>query len=57
MSKQIARGKKLKVGAYIKADVWLQGHILNGHALRSRYEGADKSVSVADFSKHLRKLN
>ena len=51
------RGKKPRVGAFIQADVWLQGHILNQTAKRNGYEGVDWSTRPADFWKSLRKPN
>ena len=32
----------LSIGAMLAAEVWLQGHVLDDHALRLRYEGADR---------------
>lgn len=51
------RGVKPRVGAFIEADIWLQGHILNETARRNGYEGVDWSNCPADFWKNLRKPN
>ncbi len=51
------RGKKPRIGSFIEADVWLQGHILNQTAKRNGYEGVDWSSHPADFWKSLRKPN
>ena len=46
-----------RVGAFIEADIWLQGHILNETTKRNGYEGVDWSTRPADFWKNLRKPN
>lgn len=56
-SRRTLQGAKLRVGSYIKADVWLQGHILNKFDLRSTYEGVDLSYRTVDFWKKFKKLN
>lgn len=48
---------ELSVGAFLKADAWLQGHILSNQRRRSLYEGIDYSVSAADFWKKFKRLN
>ncbi len=50
-------GTELKIGAYLNAEVWLQGHIFNETRIMARYEGIDWKYSNADFWKNLRKLN
>jgi hypothetical protein len=57
VNRRALRGKTPKVGAFIEADVWLQGHILNQSAKRNGYEGVDWSTHTADFWKTLRKPN
>jgi hypothetical protein len=47
----------LAVGATLDAEVWLQGHVLDEHALRSRYEGVDYACSRASFWSALRRKN
>src|ERR671933_103996 len=39
------RGGELTVGAYVAAEVWLQGHVLDRKTLQSRYEGLDQSCA------------
>ncbi|HEY0006486.1 MAG TPA: hypothetical protein VGB17_17015 [Pyrinomonadaceae bacterium] len=51
------RGKRLAVGATVSAEVWLQGHVLDERALRSRYEGVDRSHSKASFWSSLKRRN
>lgn len=53
----LSGAKRLRVGSRIKADVWLQGHIINQTNFISNYEGVDWSSTKADFWKHLKKLN
>ena len=48
---------ELAVGASLEAEVWLQGHVLDEHALRSRYEGVDHAYSRASFWSSLRRKN
>jgi hypothetical protein len=50
-------GNELFVGACLKADVWLQGHIFSESTRRSSYEGVDYSVQTVDFWKKFKKLN
>lgn len=49
--------KLLRIGANIKADVWLQGHIVAESTFLSSYEGVDWSAGAADFWKNYKKLN
>jgi hypothetical protein len=51
------RGDTLMPGATLDAEIWLQGHVLDELALRSRYEGVDISCSAADFWRQLRRTN
>lgn len=50
-------GESLHVGATVKADVWLQGHIVSESTFYSRYEGVDYTYRTVDFWKSFRKLN
>ncbi|HQU83829.1 MAG TPA: hypothetical protein PKY59_11915 [Pyrinomonadaceae bacterium] len=49
--------EKLKVGAFLRADVWLQGHIFDEKAKRKLYEGVDWKVETVDFWKLFKKPN
>jgi hypothetical protein len=51
------RGDTLAPGVMLDAEIWLQGHVLDELALRSRYEGVDVSCSAADFWSRLRRNN
>jgi hypothetical protein len=42
-------GDGLVVGGSLRADVWLQGHIVSESTRRIAYEGVDYSVSTVDF--------
>jgi hypothetical protein len=55
--RRLIGGKLLRVGANVKADVWLQGHIVAESTFFSNYEGVDWSASAADFWKNYKKLN
>ena len=57
VSLEVPRGGSLAVGATLDAEVWLQGHVLDEHALRSRYEGVDYACSRASFWSGLRRRN
>ncbi len=50
-------GEDLYIGAMIKADVWLQGHIVSESTLYSHYEGVDYTRRIADFWQHLKRVN
>jgi hypothetical protein len=57
VNQRALRGEALKVGATLDAEVWLQGHVLDEHALRSRYEGIDSAYSLGSFWSGLRRKN
>jgi hypothetical protein len=57
VNQRALHGDELFVGAFLKADVWLQGHILSESTRRSSYEGVDYSVRTVDFWKKFKKLN
>lgn len=49
--------EKLRVGAFLHADIWLQGHILCQSAASNLYEGIDWSLRPVDFWKSFKKPN
>jgi len=57
VNRRALRGSRLEVGATLDAEVWLQGHVLDEHALRSRYEGVDLAHSVSSFWSRLKRSN
>jgi hypothetical protein len=49
---------ELKIGSFINAEVWLQGHLMNEIRPRSTYEGVDWRYSeTSDFWNSLRRKN
>jgi hypothetical protein len=44
-------------GAMLAAEVWLQGHVLDERALRSRYEGIDRAYATSNFWSGLKRRN
>jgi hypothetical protein len=57
INQRALRGDALHVGATVSADVWLQGHVLDPRALRSRYEGIDAATTRAAMWQNLRRRN
>ncbi len=57
VNRRALQTENLQIGAFIKTDVWLQGHILSENALLSAYEGVDLSYRTVDFWKKFRRLN
>jgi len=57
VNRRALRGEPLSVGATLDAEVWLQGHVLDELALRSRYEGVDHACSYANFWSGLKRGN
>ncbi len=51
------RGGQLGVGSTLSAEVWLQGHVLDEIAMRSRYEGVDRAYSSVHFWSRLARKN
>lgn len=47
----------LRIGAIVKADIWLQGHIVSQSTFLSSYEGVDRSINQTDFWRNLKRLN
>lgn len=50
-------GEKLRIGAFLKADAWLQGHVLSENVVRRKYEGVDRRHSTVDFWQSFKKPN
>jgi hypothetical protein len=57
VNRRALKGARLQVGAFIKADVWLQGHIISENTRRAGYEGVDWSSQTVDFWSSFKKLN
>jgi hypothetical protein len=57
VNQRALRGDELATGATLDAEVWLQGHVLDEEALRSRYEGVDLGCSAGRFWEALKRSN
>ncbi len=57
VNRRALHGGQLSVGAMLSAEVWLQGHVLDERALRSRYEGADRAYAIGAYWSGLRRKN
>jgi hypothetical protein len=57
VNRRSLRGEVLAIGATVDAEVWLQGHVLDEHALLSRYEGIDFACSSNSYWSKLRRRN
>jgi hypothetical protein len=57
VNQRALRGDCLAPGATLDAEVWLQGHVLDEQALRSRYEGVDLTAAPATFWSGLKRRN
>jgi hypothetical protein len=57
VNRRALRCGALQVGATLAAEVWLQGHVLDERALRSRYEGIDRAYATANFWSGLKRRN
>ncbi len=57
VNKRALRGSALAVGSTLTAEVWLQGHVLDERALRSRYEGIDRAYTAAQLWSALKRVN
>src|SRR3712207_8030753 len=56
VNRRSLRGARLKVGAVLTAEVWLQGHLLDNRAMLSRYEGLDTTHATARSEEHTSEL-
>jgi hypothetical protein len=57
VNQRALKGEQLRVGAFLNADIWLQGHILSENAARKSYEGVDRRTSTVDFWKNFKRPN
>lgn len=53
------QGKKLRVGSFVRADIWLQGHILHKNSPQKSYlyEGVDWNTRTVDFWNKFKRPN
>lgn len=57
VSRRALKGEKLRIGAFVKAEIWLQGHIAPEKPRRFTYEGVDRSSRPIDFWNSFKKEN
>jgi hypothetical protein len=57
VNRRALENEKIKIGKFVRAEIWLQGHILSATTKRFAYEGADRSVRTVDFWKQFKKSN
>lgn len=57
VNQKTLQGKELQIGAMVKADVWLQGHIISESTMYARYEGVDYTRRTVDFWSAFKKNN
>lgn len=57
VNRRVLQSKKLKVGKFIRAEIWLQGHIVGEISKRFGYEGVDRTLRTVDFWKQFKKNN
>lgn len=50
-------GSELKVGASLRAEIWLQGHVASQSTFYTNYEGVDWSSNTVDFWKKFKREN
>jgi len=55
--KDLRGADDLRVGRFVKADIWLQGHVVSQSTYLSSYEGIDWSSQTADFWKSFKRQN
>lgn len=57
VNRRVLKSKKIQVGKFVRAEVWLQGHVLNETSKRFAYEGVDRTLRTVDFWKQFKRLN
>ena len=57
VNRRVLESEKIKIGKFVRAEVWLQGHITGGISKRFGYEGVDRTVRTVDFWKQFKKVN
>lgn len=57
VNRRALKGEELQIGAFVKADIWLQGHILPENAAAAGYEGVDRSLQIVNFWKSFKRKN
>lgn len=57
VNQKTLQAESLHIGAMIKADIWLQGHIVSESTMFSHYEGVDYYCRTVDFWKRFKREN
>ncbi len=57
VNRRVLQGDEIKAGNFIRAEIWLQGHIVEETAKRFGYEGVDRSARTIDFWKQFKRNN
>ena len=57
VNQKTLQGEELQIGSTVKADVWLQGHIISESTMYARYEGVDYTRRTVDFWRQFKKNN
>lgn len=57
VNRRILKTKNITVGNFLRAEVWLQGHITNEVSKRFGYEGVDRAARAVDFWRQFKRLN
>ena len=57
VNQRALKGEKLQIGAFVKAEIWLQGHILRENIFHRGHEGVDRSRRTVDFWKNFKRKN
>lgn len=57
VNQRTLQGEDLQIGSMVKAEVWLQGHIISESTMYSRYEGVDFTCRTVDFWSAFKKNN
>lgn len=57
VNQRMLGGENLYVGAFLRAEVWLQGYIVNESGRRSTFEGVDPLARTIDFWRTFKRSN
>jgi hypothetical protein len=57
VNQKTLQSEDLYIGAMIRADVWLQGHIISESTMFSHYEGVDYTRRTVDFWQKFKRTN
>lgn len=57
VNQRALKGTDLQIGAFVKAEIWLQGHLVPENTRRFKYEGVDRAHQTVDFWKRFKRKN